>query len=115
MEFNIHSVATEEQEKSADFRVVYYNWVNKHESKPICVKIPYHLIGNGDDNERQPLTATQKYMTTLEEKVKDTVEALIIEEVKDAAEAKIPGFRLITTIFMLVIVVYLKRKRAKGI
>lgn len=153
VEFNIHSVATEEQEKSADFRVVYYNWVNKHESKPICVKIPYHLIGNGDDNERQPLTATQKYMTTLEEKVKDTVEALIIEEVKekvgnlspeqkegliekvigevenlspeqkteikekvkDAAEAKIPGFGLITTIFMLVVVVYLKRKRAKGI
>jgi hypothetical protein len=134
VEFNIHSVATEEQEKSADFRVVYYNWVNKHESKPICVKIPYHLIGNGDDNERQPLTATQKYMTALEEKVKDTVEAMIIEEVKekvgnlspeqkteikekvkDAAEAKIPGFGLITTIFMLVVVVYLKRKRAKGI
>lgn len=153
VEFNIHSVATEEPEKRADFRVVYYNWVNKHESKPICVKIPYHLIGNGDDNERQPLTATQNYMTTLEEKVKDTVEAMIIgevkekvgnlspeqkeeiiekvigevenlspeqkteikEKVKDAAEAKIPGFGLITTIFMLVVVVYLKRKRAKGL
>jgi len=65
------------------------------------VKIPYHNIENEDKKEAQPLTATQNYTSRPEEKR------------KDSAEAKIPGFGLITTIFMLVVITYLKRKRAK--
>jgi len=99
--FNISSVAAEEQDSGADFRVVFNNWINEHESESTSVKIPYHNIENEAKNEGQPLTATQKSANTPEEKR------------KDVAETKIPGFGVLTTIVMLVVVVYLKRKRAK--
>nr|QNO57973.1 hypothetical protein NNIPPFBB_00018 [Methanosarcinales archaeon ANME-1 ERB7] len=99
--FNISSVAAEKQDNSADFRVLFNNWINEHEAEPVCVKIPYHNIENEAKNEGQPLTATQNYTNTAEEKR------------KDVAETKIPGFGLITSIFMLVVVAYLKRTQAK--
>lgn len=97
--FNISSVAAEEQDNSADFRVVFNNWINEHESESICVKIPYHITKSEDKKEVQPATTTQNYMTTPEQ--------------KDVAEAKISGFGLVTAMFLLVVVAYLKGKRAK--
>ena len=97
--FNISSVAVEEPDNSADFRVVFNNWINEHESESLCVKIPYHITKSEDKNEVQPATTTQNYTTTPEQ--------------KDVAEAKIPGFGLLTAMFMLVVVEYLMQKRAK--
>jgi len=97
--FNVSSVATEEPDKSADFRVVFNNWINEHESESLSVKIPYHITKSEDKKEVQPAATTQNYMTTPEQ--------------KDVAEAKIPGFGLVTAMFLLVVVAYLMRKQAK--
>jgi len=97
--FNVSSVAAEEPDKSVDFRVVFNNWINEHESESICVKIPYHITKSEDKNEVQPAATTQNYTTTPEQ--------------KDVAEASIPGFGLVTAMFLLVVVAYLKGKRAK--
>jgi len=97
--FNVSSVAAEEQDNNADFRVVFNNWINEHESESISVKIPYHITKSEDKKEVQPATTTQNYTTTPEQ--------------KDVAEAKIPGFGLVTAMFLLIVVAYSMQKRAK--
>ncbi len=97
--FNISSVAAEEPDNNAVFRVVFNNGINEHESESLCVKIPYHITKREDKNEVQPATTTQNYTTTPEQ--------------KDVAEAKIPGFGLVTAMFLLIVVAYSMRKRAK--
>ncbi|MEA2000202.1 MAG: hypothetical protein U9N61_12885 [Euryarchaeota archaeon] len=98
--FNVSSVAAEKLDSCADFRLVFNNWINEHESESKSVKIPHPTIENEAKNEWQPLTATQNYTTTPEETRKDVA-------------TKIPGFGLLTYMFMLVVIAYLKRNLAK--
>jgi len=96
--FNISKVAADGVENSAVFRVVYMNGINKHESKSVCVRIPYCNI---KEEGQSPIpTPTQRSTTTLEEKQ------------KLGAETTVPGFELLISIFILVVVAYLMRKRA---
>jgi len=95
--FNISKVAADGVENSAVFKAVYMNGINKHESKSVCVGISSRNI---KEEGQSPIpTPTQRSTTTLEEKQ------------KPGAETAVPGFELLTSIFMLVVVAYLMRKR----
>lgn len=96
--FNISKVAADGVENSAVFKAVYMNGINKHESKSVCVGIPFRNI---KEEGKSPIsTPAQRSTTTLEEKQ------------KPGAETTVPGFELLSSVFMLVVVVYLMRKRA---
>ena len=61
--FNVRSVALEEQDNSADFRVVFNNWINEHESESICVKIPYHITKSDKKEVPQQLRTVRLHQS----------------------------------------------------